>query len=86
MMHPAERIKTHPNTKIITFLKLGNSSAASHKDHKVGHSRSKMPIGLSRLNNQIHGIEEMYITIAYFSISKINAGKNISETKRERLP
>ena len=86
MMHPAERIKTHPNTKIITFLKLGSPSAASHKDHKVGHSKSKIPIGLSRRNNRIHGFAERDITIAYFSISKINAGKNISETKRERLP
>ena len=86
MMHPAERIKTHPTTKISTFLELGNPSAASHKDHKVGHSRSKIPIGLSRRNNRIHGLERKDITIAYFSISKINAGKNISETKRERLP
>jgi len=47
MTQPAERISTVPRMKTQSTMRSGRPSAASHSAHSVGHSSSKMPIGLS---------------------------------------
>ena len=44
---PAERISTVPSVKMPTSVQSGLPLDASHRAISVGHSSSKMPIGLS---------------------------------------
>ena len=46
-MQPAERVRKVPATKMASSLKSGRPSAAIHSAHRVGHSSSRVPIGLS---------------------------------------
>jgi hypothetical protein len=44
---PAERISSVPTPKIATSSIVGWPRAASHTAHRVGHSKSRVPTGLS---------------------------------------
>ncbi|MNR38100.1 hypothetical protein D3C85_1561750 [compost metagenome] len=44
---PAERIKKVPRVKISSSCQSGWPAEAIHSAHSVGHSSSRVPIGLS---------------------------------------
>ena len=46
--HPAERVSIVPIVKITTSDHEGDPCEASHNAESVGHSSSRIPIGLSR--------------------------------------
>jgi hypothetical protein len=50
--HPAERISNVPSVKIPTTIHEGAPDEASQSAVNVGHSSSKVPIGLSRRINR----------------------------------
>ncbi|MNN19027.1 hypothetical protein D3C81_1322540 [compost metagenome] len=47
MAQPDERIRNVPTKKIQKMPQAGGPSAAIHSAHSVGHSSSKVPMGLS---------------------------------------
>jgi hypothetical protein len=51
---PAERISTVPSVKMTTSVTDGAPRAAIHSAVSVGHSSSRMPIGLSSRTRRSH--------------------------------